>query len=77
MCDYDYADFEFEGCPLEVNVMMRELDQCPSLRLGHLIIKMNLEMYNLIIKCHLIHLVIKMDSQINSNDSYLLAIVVT
>jgi hypothetical protein len=43
MCDYDCADFEFEGCPLEAIVMMRELDQCPSLRLGHLIIKMHLE----------------------------------
>jgi hypothetical protein len=43
MCDYDCVDFEFEGCPLEAITIMRELDQFPSLQLGHLIIKMNLE----------------------------------
>jgi hypothetical protein len=43
MCDYDYVNFKFEGCPLEEIVMMRELDQCPSLLLEHLIIKMHLE----------------------------------
>jgi hypothetical protein len=43
MCDNDCTDFEFEGCHLEEIVIMRELDQCPSLRLGHLIIKIHLD----------------------------------
>jgi hypothetical protein len=42
MSEYDCADFEFEECPLEAIVMMRELDQCQSFRLGNLIIKMYL-----------------------------------
>jgi hypothetical protein len=40
MCEHECTDFEFEEHILEAIVMMKELDQCPSLRLGHLIIKM-------------------------------------
>jgi hypothetical protein len=43
MCEYDCVDFKFEGYVLEGIVMMRGLDQFPSLRLGHLIIKMYLD----------------------------------
>jgi hypothetical protein len=40
MCEHECTNFEFEEHRLEAIVMMKELDQCPSLRLGHLIIKM-------------------------------------
>jgi hypothetical protein len=43
MCDYDCANFEFKGCPLKEIIMIKYLDQCPSLRLGILIIKMYLD----------------------------------
>jgi hypothetical protein len=40
MCACECADFEFEEYILEEIIMMKDLDQFPSLQLGNLIIKM-------------------------------------